>query len=90
MSPEYARMRQLVVDAVRANPAVEIVDPELLAALDDAGADCTFEALGFDSLARMELSIWLQLEAGITIGESEVMSHPSVDALATYLAARPA
>ena len=90
MSPEYPRMRRLVVDAVRANPAVEVVDPEVLGALDDACADCTFEALGFDSLARMELSIWLQLEAGITIGENEVMSHPSVNALASYLATRPA
>ena len=41
-----------------------------LALLDDPSSDCGFEALGFDSLARMELCIWLQLEAGIEIAET--------------------
>lgn len=85
---DAARLRDLVAAGVRANPVVTVTDPALLARLDDASADCGFEELGFDSLARMELCIWMQVEAGFEITESEVLDHPSVGALATHLALR--
>lgn len=86
MSSDVMRFRQLVVEAVRANPAAVALDPASLARLDDPSTDTSFDELGFDSLARMELAIWLQLEAGIVVGESELTGHPSVDALAAFLA----
>ena len=58
------------------------------ARLADPAADCAFDELGFDSLARMELCIWLQIEAGLEVTEGEVLDHPSVAALAAHLAAR--
>ena len=88
MSRDVAAMRALLAAGVRANPVVRVEDPALLARLDDPAGDCGFEALGFDSLARMELCIWLQLEAGIEIAENEIAEHPSVAALAAWLAAR--
>lgn len=88
MSRDVAAMRALLAAGVRANPVVRVEDPALLALLDDPARDCAFEALGFDSLARMELCIWLQLEAGIEIAENEIAEHSSVAALAAWLAAR--
>ncbi|CAH0252660.1 acyl carrier protein [Roseomonas sp. CECT 9278] len=83
-----ARLRDLVATGVRANPVVTVNDPALLARLADPAADCSFEELGFDSLARMELCIWMQVEAGFEVTEGELLDHPSVGALATHLALR--
>ena len=78
----------LIVAAVKANPAISATDSAIAARLADPGSDCAFEELGFDSLARMELSIWLQVEAGIEISEEEVLAHPTVNALARHLSGR--
>ena len=88
MSGDLAAMRALVVRAVLANPVTLFPDDATRARLEDPAADCTFEELGFDSLARMEFCIWMQLEAGIEIAEAVLLDHPSVAALAAYLARR--
>jgi acyl carrier protein len=85
---DAAQLRDLVAAAVRENPVVAVSDPALLARLADPAADCSFDDLGFDSLARMELCIWMQVEAGLEVTESEVLDHPSVRSLAAHLAAR--
>lgn len=85
---EPARLRALVAEGVRQNPVVPVSDPALLARLADPAGDCSFEELGFDSLARMELCIWLQVEAGLEVTEAELLDHPSVAALAAHLALR--
>lgn len=85
---DSVRLRRLVAEGVRQNPVVTVSDAGLLARLDDPAADCAFEALGFDSLARMELCIWMQVEAGIEVTEAELIDNPSVAALAAHLAAR--
>lgn len=89
MTRDLTALRALVVRGVLDNPALVIVDPPLLARLADPAADCGFEELGFDSLARLEFCVWMQVEAGIEIGEAALLDHPSVMALAAYLAARP-
>lgn len=86
MTRPVAEIRRLVVQAVRQNPVAIVSDPALIARLDDPAKDCHFDELGFDSLARMELCIWMQLEAGIEIGEAVLLDHPSVNALAQRLA----
>jgi acyl carrier protein len=85
---DAARLRALIAEGVRQNPVVFVSDRALLDRLADPAADCSFEALGFDSLARMELCIWIQLEAGLEVTEAEMLDHPSVAALSAYLAAR--
>jgi acyl carrier protein len=86
---DAAALRALIAEGVRQNPVVTVSDPRLLARLDNPAADCGFEEMGFDSLARMELCIWMQLEAGIELTDGEVLDHPSVAALAAHIAARP-
>jgi acyl carrier protein len=81
-------MRALLAEGVRQNPIAVVSDSALLARLSDPDADCAFDELGFDSLARMELCIWLQVEAGLEVTEGEVLDHPSIAALAAHLAAR--
>jgi polyketide synthase 7 len=85
---DAAALRALLAEGVRQNPIAVVSDSALLARLADPAADCAFDELGFDSLARMELCIWLQIEAGLEVTEGEVLDHPSVAALAAHLAAR--
>jgi hypothetical protein len=83
-----AALRALIAQGVRNNPVVTVSDPALLARLESGGVDCGFDEFGFDSLARMELCIWMQVEAGLEVTEAEVIDHPSIAALAAHLAAR--
>jgi acyl carrier protein len=86
VSERLARLRAIIAEGVRQNPVAPVSDPELLARLADPGADCSFEELGYDSLARMELCIWLEVEHGIEINEATLFDYPSVMALAAHLA----
>lgn len=88
MTDRTAALRAIVAEGVRHNPIASVTDPALLARLEDPHADCGFDELGYDSLARMELCIWLQVEHGIEIGEGTLLDHPSVVALAVHLAGR--
>lgn len=88
MTRDAAALRALLVAAVRQNPVALPADPTLLRRLDDPAVDAGFDALGFDSLARMELCIWMQLEAAIELRESDLIDHPSIAALAVHLATR--
>lgn len=77
------RGRTLALEALRANPII-VVERELLEQLS-AGGDATFDDLGMDSLARMEMSIWLEVERGISITESEIGELGTFQALAGHL-----
>ena len=79
-----------VCAGVLASPIVMLTDPALLARLRDPAAECTFAELGFDSLARMELCIWLLTETGVEVSEGELLDNPSVAALAAHLVRRQA
>lgn len=85
---DVATLRALIAEGVRQNPVVFVSDPVQLARLADPLADVDFDALGFDLLARMELCIHIQLEAGVEVTEAEMLDHPSVATLAAHLAAR--
>lgn len=78
-------LRALVVEGILQNPVVSVSEPALLARLRDPAADCSFDELGFDSLARMEFCIWMQVEHRIAIGEAVLLDHPSVAALVDHL-----
>jgi acyl carrier protein len=88
MTKDIAALRAIIAEGVRQNPVVFVNDPAQLALLADPAADCSFDELGFDSLARMEFCIWMQIEHGIEIGEAVLLDHPSVGALAAHLARR--
>lgn len=86
MSPAFFLMRERIVAAILANPALS---PESAALLDQtagSGADQTFEALKLDSLARMELCLHFECEFGILLSSGHLDIHPSINALADFLA----
>ncbi len=90
MSMDARAWRDRLADALLANPAWHAEGPETLARLRDPGDPCGFDDLGLDSVARLELCIWLETEAGVEVTEATLAEHPGLSALAAHLAARPA
>jgi len=82
------RARGIVVAGLRANPVVVLIDPGLAARLDDPGADVELEALGFDSLARLEFAVHLSAEHGIEVTAEEIERHRSLSGLTRLVASR--
>lgn len=83
---DFLTMRQRVLDAIAANPAVGPDSPEALERMNDPARDCSFDELGFDSLARMEFCIYLEMEYGITVTSGEVEAKPTINAMASWMA----
>lgn len=77
--------RDVALAALRANPLIFFTDDHE-AGLADPGFDVSFEALGMDSLGRMELSIWIELELGIEVTEVEIQEMASLNGLARFIA----
>lgn len=88
MNADCRIQRDWIVTATKSITLNGRREPELRARLEDPDSDCTFEELHFDSLARMELCIWMQTEVGVELGEDEILAHPSVNALAAHLASK--
>jgi len=84
-SSAFLAMRERVVAAILSNPVVGPDSPAVLARMNDPAQDCTFEELGFDSLARMEFCIFLETEFGISLSSGEVEASPTINTLAVYL-----
>jgi len=82
MTQAFQTERNWLVAAAKSITLQGRREPELTARLEDPAADCSFEELHFDSLGRMELCIWLQMEVGVEIDESVILAHPSVNRLA--------
>lgn len=78
--------RQLAIKALQANPLIFSLNAHL-ARLSDPSFEVTFEELGMDSLARMELSIWLEVECGIEVTEAEIMEMNDLGGLTEFIAA---
>lgn len=76
----------LAIAALIANPAIHPRETQL-EALRVPGNDLTFEELGMDSMGRMELSIWLELEVGIEVSESRLKGIGSFTGLVEFIAA---
>lgn len=84
---ERSDPRALAIAALRANPVV-FLSEEQAQALRDPQHDLSFEDLGMDSMARMELSIWLELELGLEASESTIQEIGSVAGLASFIGER--
>ena len=87
MSEDTNRAREVAIEALQANPLASFSE-EHRARLREPGFDVSFEELGMDSLGRMELSIWLELEQGIGVTEAEVQAMKSLAGLESFLAVR--
>jgi acyl carrier protein len=76
--------RALAVRALLANPALRLSD-EVRARFADPRSDVAFDELDMDSLARMELSIWLEVNLGLAVTEERILAMKSMAGLARYL-----
>lgn|GEM_PF-6113628 len=77
--------RETALAALRANPLIFFTDAHE-ARIGDPEFDVTFDALGMDSLSRMELSIWIELELGLEVTEVEIQEMASLEGLARFIA----
>lgn len=78
---------QLAVAALQANPMVLFTETQI-AGLEDPSFDISFSELEMDSLARMELSIWLEVEHGLEVTEGELEDVRSLQGLSRLLQSR--
>lgn len=76
--------RKLAIRALQANPSVIFLKKHL-AGLSDPSFEVSFEELAMDSLARMELSIWLEIECGIKVTEVAIMEMKSLAGLTEFI-----
>lgn len=88
MTETFARARAWIVEAVLENPVAPRPSSGQKARLEDGSADCSFEELGFDSLACMELCIFIECETRIPLTTGDMLRHPTVNGLAEYLGGR--
>lgn len=82
-----AEWRAVLAVGVRTNPVMPPERPEILARLDDPSDPLPFADLEFDSLAKLELGIWLELERGVVVTEADMAEQASLASLAVHLAA---
>ena len=84
--PDSAQdMGRLVLKGLATLSTVSLDDPTLIASLDTSNGDASFDELGFDSLAAMELCIFIEEHTGLQIAEEDIERHPTVRALAQHL-----
>jgi hypothetical protein len=81
--------RELALLALESNPVI-VLAPDTAHHLAQGG-DISFDALDIDSLARMELSIWLEINCALVLTEAEIGELGSFQQLVERLAlsARP-
>lgn len=77
--------RQIAAEALRANPVAQFT-PAQLAVLDGAEGEVRFAELGIDSMGLMELSIWLELELGLSLTAGELARLQGLVGLAERIA----
>lgn len=85
MNDETTRLRQVVIDALRASSATAMNRPDVARRLADPAADVLFDEVGADSLARMEVCIQIELATGLSLSTEELATHPSVNRLARHV-----
>ena len=86
---DHAAARQAIFASIQfATGALNV--PELARIELEPDTDLEFAALTFDSLAMMEFCMELEDKVGIEIDLGDLAAHPSVNRLASHIAARKA
>ena len=85
MTAEFLAGRQIVIEALEASslPALESSDIRYVLSYPDE--DLAFAKLDADSLALMEICIFLELRTGIAFSLGDLDAHPTVNSLAEHL-----
>jgi acyl carrier protein len=79
-----SKYKKIALTALKSIPGCFVPDVKESTALRD-DFDILFDDLGMDSLAKMELSIWLEIEYGIELNEDELENLKSLNGLTDYL-----
>ena len=77
-------IKKIILDVFKSNHLIflpELDDEEIL----NENFDISFQELGMDSLAKMEIIIWLEIEYGIEINEIEMDNLKSLNGLSIFL-----
>lgn len=77
-------IKRIVFNALKSNPLAFIPDIDEQK-ISDADFDLSFDQLGMDSLAKMELIIWLEIEYGIEINEVDLDNLKSLNGLTNFI-----
>jgi hypothetical protein len=85
-SERRALLRGALVAAIAVNPVAQLLDPTMLARLDDPGYDPTLDELGIDSLSALALAIDIGERLGVTLTEEELRGGARLSELVEFLA----
>ena len=77
--------RQLAVKAILSNPVAQLT-ADHLQILDSETGDISFDEIGIDSMGLMELSIWLEIETGLSMTAGEIARLQGLCALQKRIA----
>ena len=78
------KSRQIAITALNSNPLV-FMSREQRGQLSDPEFDINLLEIGMDSLGRMELSIWLEIELGMIVPLPEIEKISTLSALVTLI-----
>lgn len=81
-------IRQVLIDGLEAGGVGEARRTEFREPYLDGKRDATFDELGLDSLARMEVCIAIEVALGISLAPEELQRYHSLDMLANDLLVR--
>lgn len=81
----YLAARASIVDGLKSLPLAGLRDEALVARLDDPGSDCRFAEFGMDSLAQMELCIFVECETGVAVSVGELDRLTTIGNMARHI-----
>ena len=81
-------IRQILADGLEAGAVHQVNDVSTREAFLAGTRDLTFEELEMDSLAKMELCIAIEVNAGVSIVPDELRRIESLEALVALIQAR--
>jgi acyl carrier protein len=81
-------VRQFVIEALEHAGVFSIRDEKIRTAFLNGTSEVNFKTLEMDSLARMELCIYIELNAGIELTPDQLEEIKTLECLARILAVR--
>ena len=83
-----ADIRAMLCRAMEAGAVVKIFEPAVRKMLLEKGEDLEIASLGMDSLARMEFSIAIEVETGISLTPDDLLKYSTVNQLVDFFRQR--
>ena len=81
-------IRAMLCRAMEAGAVVKVFEPAIRKMLLETGEDIEIASLGMDSLARMEFSIAIEVETGVSLTPDDFLNYTSVNQLVAFFMKR--